>query len=459
VAPQPIVLQPLGRALVRSASPAPIEAAAASLATYMEGNRWLGANNRYLKETVQRLREDLDAGGQLSPINQKHLRELIAASAVTHCIDGWALLGRAVSSTLLGDPHSARHLAYYAELRGASSVLARSGIAVLNAQHLVVDALGTVNPVRRAWISGGGGTHVAAWLFLQEWSASPDAAALTSSILVPEGIPLSEWFTGTPAWALWRMSASTWLRELGVDVRLMARDQYARNEASYRPNTLRADRVLLSATDTSRFVTELWAMAEPGTRPFEALDGHVLRVAVERAYRRAKGAAADLAVPQYRAEVETLVVHHGLEGAHRDRVASFLTRDTHVADPLLLQAAGTASKAINAGHHLHAMARAALMLRVATGAARQMLQNAAIESDLLEFWWQELASSRSICNAVYPQELLDVWADVTDAIQQVEEYLTGGGDVTFVGLGHPERSAVLHTLAKLELAGLVGLLT
>ena len=137
-----------GKTLVLSASPRPIEEAAASLAGYLKDNRWLGRNNRYVKETVQRLKEDLTGGGVLSPVRQKHLRELIAASAVTHCLDGWAMLGRAAGSTLLGDPHSARHLAYYAELRAACSLLARSGIAVLSGQHLVVDAHGTVMPIQ-----------------------------------------------------------------------------------------------------------------------------------------------------------------------------------------------------------------------------------------------------------------------------------------------------------------------
>lgn len=447
-----------GQALVLSASPRPIEEAAASLTGYLKDKRWLGLNNRYLKETVQRLREDLTGGSVLSPVRQKHLRELIAASAVTHCIDGWAMLGRAAGSTLLGDPHSARHLAYYAELRAACSLLARSGIAVLSGQHLVVDAHGTVMPImRRSFVRGQSGTHVAAWAFLQEWSTTADAADMMASVLSPEGIALSEWFTGRPAWARWRASASGWLKELGVDIQLLARDQFARNEASYRPNTIRTDRVSLSACDNSRFVTDLWSLAEPGAHPFARLDSSLLRIAIERAYRSATGIGSDLQSKQYLSDVQTLVDQQDLAESHRSRLMNYLVRDASPDDPFVFQAALSRSKAINPAHHLHAMARATLMLRVATGASRQMLHNAGIESRLLDFWWQKLAVSRSISSASSPDELSDAWADITEAVDQIDTYISGTQDASFVELGHPSRCGALSALGKWELAGLLGI--
>jgi hypothetical protein len=411
-----------------------------------------------LKETVQRLKEDLTGGGVLSPVRQKHLRELIAASAVTHCLDGWAMLGRAAGSTLLGDPHSARHLAYYAELRAACSLLARSGIAVLSGQHLVVDARGTVMPIKgSSFVGGHGGTHVAAWAFLQEWSTTADAADTTASVLSPEGIALSEWLTGRPLWARWRVNASGWLKELGVDIQLLARDQYARNEASYRPNTIRTDRVLLSARDNSRFVTELWGLAEPGAHPFARLDSSLFRVALERAYRSAMGAGADFRSKHYLSDVQTLVDQQDLAESHRGRLVDYLVRDASPEDPLIFQAALSRSKAINPAHHLHAMARATLMLRVATGASRQMLSNAGIEPRLLDFWWQQLAVSRSISQASSPDELLDAWADITEAVDQIDTYISDTQDASFVELSHPSRCGALSALGKWELAGLLGI--
>jgi hypothetical protein len=448
-----------GQSLVLSASPRPIEEAAASLTPYLKDKRWLGRNNRYLKETVQRLKEDLFGGGVLSPVQQKHLRELIAASAVTHCLDGWAMLGRAAGSTLLGDPHSTRHLAYYAELRAACSLLARSGIAVLSGQHLVVDARGTVIPVKgQSFVRGYGGTHVAAWAFLEEWSTTTDAADTTASILSPEGIALSEWFRGRPVWARWRLNASGWLKELGLDIRLLAGDQFARNEASYRPHTIRTDRIMLSACDNSRFVTELWGLAEPGTHPFARLDSSLFRVAIERAYRSAVGAGGDLrSNHQYLSDVQTLVDQQDLADSHRSRLVDYLVRRVAPEDPLVIKAALSRSKAINPAHHLHAMARATLMLRVATGASRQMLSNAGIEPRLLDFWWQQLAASRSISHASSPDELLDAWADITEAVDQIDTYISDTQGATFVELSHPSRCGALSALGKWELAGLLGI--
>jgi len=60
------------------------------------------------------------------------LSEYIAASCLLHCSDGWSYLGRAISALLRGDPHRARHLAYYAELRAATALLAKVGVSSID---------------------------------------------------------------------------------------------------------------------------------------------------------------------------------------------------------------------------------------------------------------------------------------------------------------------------------------
>ena len=435
-----------------------MEYSAAALKPYLKDRRWVGQNNRYVKSTVQRLSDDVRSGQTLSGLQQKHLRELIAASVITHCLDGWALLGRAASSTLLGDPHSARHLAYYAELRGAVSLLASAGISVFNNQHLVVASTGQIAISRNTWFVGGrAGTHVAAWLFLQEWATTPDAAATTSSVLLPEGHPLSSWFNGSPAWATWRSNSSGWLKSLGLDVRLMARDQFARHEASYRPTTIRSDRQYATAIENSRFVTDLWRIAEPGGRPFAALDSGLLRLAVERSYRGYAGSQSDLTSPAYSADIARLVGNLGFPTARQNHLVRYLLRTDSPDDHGAFVAAAEHSKAISPAHHFHAMARAILMLRVATGAARRMLDNAGIEADQLAFWWQQLASSRSICVAHEPEDLLDTWADVADAIEELDTFAANEPNATFVELGHGSRPSAIATLGRFELAGLIGL--
>ncbi len=56
--------------------------------------------------------------------------EVIAVRGPLHAIDGWSYFSRSLSALLSGDPHAARHLAYYAELRASLSILASTGIGV-----------------------------------------------------------------------------------------------------------------------------------------------------------------------------------------------------------------------------------------------------------------------------------------------------------------------------------------
>jgi hypothetical protein len=70
----------------------------------------------------------------------RHLAQYIAASSILHCADGWSYLGRAINCLLKGDPHRVVHLAYYAELRAALSLLASEAIGVFSRNNFVIDA-------------------------------------------------------------------------------------------------------------------------------------------------------------------------------------------------------------------------------------------------------------------------------------------------------------------------------
>src|SRR5690606_3214514 len=144
-----------------------------------------------------------------------------------HCIDAWSYLGRAVGAMLRGDADAARHLAYYAELRAALSILARSGIAVLNGRHFILDSNGhAVNFSNEDFTSNRiPSTHVAAWVVLQRWAQSPSAAALLADVIRPESVPLRNWLEQIPNLSTWSSLAPRWLQEFGADVRRFGYDR------------------------------------------------------------------------------------------------------------------------------------------------------------------------------------------------------------------------------------------
>ena len=137
----------------------------------------MSLRNRYMKSPVSVLEGDSKAG---NPIHGKELADYLAASAPTHCCDGWAFLGRAVASHLRGDPDTARHLVYYAELRAAMAMLATEGIGYFSRLHFSIDKQ------QKASIGARTGTHVATWAILEEWAFRNQAADLLGGSLPPE---------------------------------------------------------------------------------------------------------------------------------------------------------------------------------------------------------------------------------------------------------------------------------
>lgn len=121
---------------------------------------WLSAQNSYQDGTLPH---------HPGTLNNQDLIELIAIRGPLHAVDGWSYISRALNAIIGGDPHAARHLAYYGELRGALSILASSGIGIFNRRNLVIEDNNIVHSLANR------PTHDMCWATFTEW------AQLTSS--------------------------------------------------------------------------------------------------------------------------------------------------------------------------------------------------------------------------------------------------------------------------------------
>ena len=205
-----------------------VELTLANLKQFMARSTWLGLSNRYASETIQHITEDLRPGKAL---NQSHLSELIAASCLLHCSDGWSYLGRAISAILRGDPHRARHLAYYAELRAATALLASEGVGVFRNDHFAITA-----PNKATELRTKAGTHNFAWDCLEFWSDQRSSATLFSHIIRPYGISLENWCAPLGGSAVLSESARNWFKQWGMDLKMFIDDHRARNISTYQPD-------------------------------------------------------------------------------------------------------------------------------------------------------------------------------------------------------------------------------
>jgi hypothetical protein len=404
------------RRSIRSRRRQHVEKTLAGLKPNIARSKWVGIGNRYASDTIAKIR--FDAKSQTIR-NPRHLSQYIAASCLLHCVDGWSYLGKAILSLLRGDPHRARHLAYYAELRAAMSLLATEGVGVFDNKHFIIDAPNSVAKLRGGDVAR---THQFAWACLQYWSTLPESSSLFAKIVRPYGRNLDDWFVpfgGIPTIA---PQASSWFRRWGVDLRAFPEDHDARNVSSYRPDGIpkfwRTD-----GHGTLNFVRELWSAFEPSpSSRFESIDREILRIAMENVFKGKTGNSAATDPSGYLAFATQAVDNQGLGVDMRQQWLDFITRKIAPSSQSMFLYAGMSPRVLDRSE-LAIVSRAALLLRIASGSTSLLFDASAFTLESLAFWWKDLGLGRGLWkDSQSSDELLDLWADIGSALGDVEAF-------------------------------------
>ncbi len=419
------------------------------LKRHLKRSRWVGTGNRYRKNTIGKLSLDTGPG---RTVNQLHLTQYIAASAPLHCADGWSLLGRAIDCHARRDHDSARHFAYYAELRAAISLLAAEGIAIFNTSHFAVEAY-------RQCTKFKGRTHEVTWQALEYWAELKRASDLLGTSIKVNGVGLHEWHDHFLSNASLRAVGSRWLRTWGLDLRLFSDDHDIRNEASYRPSKLN-DRPILDVADSADFICALWSMCEPSAHaPFNNLDRHLLRLALEETFKGVRGTSAAANASKFKSDVTGMLSQVVPDSATQHEWLNFLTRTTEPDDPIILFEARQTDPIDSPRQHLQMISRAALLLRVATAANSRLLEETHISGVDVKFWWSALGEERGLWQKTkQPTDLTDLWADAEASVKSVTEWRmkTAVADQSFVQW-RQDRSFDIAVLGGCERIALWGL--
>ena len=400
---------------LRQANRTSIETAMSQLHSHWTTGLWLPRYNRYLtRNVVEQVRDDSINGGTF---RHSELRKYVAASALVHCFDGWSYLARALEAELSGDPDAARHLGYYAELRAAMSILAGEGIGVFNRHHVVVLNSGTCESLVNST------THQFTWEALKYWAELPRSANILFQAIRPAGIPLKDWLDSFGGSAIFM--ANAWLAQWGIDLSRLSDDRDARNLASYQPTAFCSSGPQ-PISDTVYAVTHLWNMCSPGSRgEFLSLDRHLLRESVNLLFNSKSGRSRNNASKLYRSQIEHMVSAQLLSNSEKKRFVEFLCFDTEQETPELLTAADLSDQPTHIDHSRQVLARATLLLRVATGSLLELLDasNITFRKDL-EFWWSSPSVRRRLWPAsANPSAFADLWQDVHDALQLTQNWL------------------------------------
>lgn len=408
---------------------------------------WLDRSNRYRVKCTSKYWDDLAA----KTVSEPNLIAYIAGSGPTHVIDAWSYLGRAVDATLRGDTYSAIHFGYYAELRAAMALLACEGVGILNKTHPIVPTSGPTDPMLAAqlWNRNGKkfdsnrklGTHLMVWLALRHWSTLKRAGDLLEELILPESISLTDWFSACGIAAPAREIARKWLRSWGIDLALFDDDHDSRNLASYRPSQFRLPDALDPLIVTT-FVEELWSLFEPSLgRRFPKLERFLLRAVV-----RKSGVPNPSAV-----NLETL----GLSAAVAADWANFFSGTD---DPMPLRLADQAKPLDHPDCHLQIISRTALLLSIATLAARRLLVNAGYSATTVEFWWNRYGATRGLWEVTpTAPDPFELWADIELSLTNSQAWRATAVAPSLRSWRAANPQAA-HDFGGMELAGIWGLI-
>ena len=182
--------------------------------------------------------------------------------------------------------------------------------------------------------------------------------------------------------------------------------------------------------ESSAFTRNLWAMCEPHPASrFELIDRRLLRVSLEQAFAAETGKSPTQGAQEFRDRVDSMVEAVAAGGLPGEEWKRFLTRTDHPHDSVVITEASGSVTAEDPHHHMQVIARAMLLLRVATGACSVLLGSTGFGRDELEFWWSSLGEERGLWDpGDEPDAFTDLWADIEAATGELDEWEAANGD-------------------------------
>ena len=366
----------------------------------------------------------------------EHILDVLAATGPSHCLDGWTFLSRALAALLSGDTHTTRHLAYYAQLRAALSLLHCHGIGIFNGVNFAVDASGALVHIgsERPRVRGPG-THAAAWAALSGWADQMNTASVFLNAVRFRGVSLLESINAVWPSATGAPLVSRVIENWGIDLRRSAQEHESRNVSSY---CAHAFNLATSEMDARlELVQSIWRSLEPdGRGGFPSLDRYLLRKLMEFMTQEQSRIASQQQLWQT------------AFGRLDPKVREFVTRDflegKESPDDLLVF---THSESTEPGN-VHAMVgRALLLLRLATAVVRSAFVDALfdLEDDDLQKWFDTVGIDRGFWSAnQHPEELEALWDDISYAVDDLDNYISKNpGDQCSFGTSMRDRVSFL----------------
>lgn len=338
----------------------------------------------------------------------------ISALSLMHCLDAWKFIGRAFQSVTSGDSPTACHLAYYAELRAAISILASQGIAIFRDHYTIVKTDGTYEHCQLLGENGiVKGTHEIAWILLGRLCYDTNFTEILSRIICVDDYELNDFlqdfgYANSSLKEFWSKSLSEW----GIDLKLMNQERNRRNTASYLPNWFirKQDSPF---KEVVKFSSGIWKNLEYSNESFTNLDRALFKKTLE-ALRRSKHWTEQ----DYFMELDKVLKIKGI--SQNFSLYEYLHKNDN---PDFLNQAGNQNPKLFPGYEISMMSRAVLLSRIALGTVKLLLDDcnslpAGVNNILLEYGTRQGIFDRAF------DINMDLYADIEDIIVKADKWYT-----------------------------------
>jgi hypothetical protein len=365
-------------------------------------------------------------------IKQSKINSFLAASSLSHLLDGWMYLSNSFSAMLNGDKGTAVHLGYYAELRSAMSILATEGIGVFDQKHI-----GAFSPVANceypknyykgvapnlAYKQPEIRTHVFVWDAMDKWANSafkPDSTILQIFKVRDKNFyDLTEYFHSTTAVStlLSVQTVKSWLKEWCFDIKSYRNDRENRNEVSYRPQRIKDFNQNINFQTIINELDSFWNVISPiGPDKFSLLDTYLLRKLYNGLYT----------------SIGTTVLRKDLIqnafnqfGIHDSTLFDFLDfQPPYNNDHVIFNYANSKQTT-----PLSIIARATLLLRVSVGLVSQLYNAGGISKNQLDFIWDNYGIDCGFwVTGNLPTDFNNLWSDIQPSLTDLRTDINSPG--------------------------------
>lgn len=388
------------------------------------------------------------------------INNFLAASSLSHLLDGWMYLSNSISALLNGDSGACIHLAYYAELRSTMSILATEGVGVFDRKHLGVFNNITNSEFPKNYYKGTSpnlnyktpelATHVFVWEAIEKWSKSsvkPDTEIL--KIFKVKGhsfFDLIEFFHPIATPLRSTEVVKEWLQDWCFDIRAFKNDRENRNLVSYRPQRIRDFERTLDFKIIINDLTSLWSGISPAEEnKFNLLDMYLLRKLFHALYVKIAPS-----VP-IRELIETAFESKGITD---NTMNALLCMETpYTQDHLIFQHASNKELL-----PLPIIARAMLLLRIAVGMVSQLYKLGDVTTNELGFVWSNYGLNNGFWTPNNPKtNFNELWTDIQSTIIDLKEQVNGQGSDNNLSTLISNKSESLTYLSQISRACLWGI--